>query len=59
MKSIGLAKDKNCAAKICYTKQTKCEYYDFKSQSTKEDRLLCSDKKCQEIKRPLIPKSDM
>ena len=58
MKSIGLAKDKNCPSKICYTKQKKCEYDDFKSQSTKEDRLLCSDKKCQEIKRPGKPKSD-
>ena len=40
-------------------KDKKYEYGDFKSQSTKVDKLLCSDKNCQEIKRPRKPKSVM
>ena len=40
-------------------KDKKYEYDDFKSQSTNEDKLLCSDKNCQEIKRPRKPKSIM
>ena len=36
-------------------KDKKYEYNDFKSQCTKEDKLLCYDKNCQEIKRSRKP----
>ena len=42
-KLVGSASDKNCQATICYKKQRKSEYDDFKSQSS-----MCSGKHCQE-----------
>ena len=47
-------KDKNCQAKICYTKQKKCENIDPKSHVSRN-----SYKNCQEIKKPRKPRSDM
>ena len=38
-----VSKDKNCQATICDKKQKKCDYDEFKSQSSR-----CSDKNCQE-----------
>ena len=38
-----VGKDKNCQAKICYTKQKKCEYNDSKGHIQRN-----SDKNCQE-----------
>ena len=40
-------------------KEKKYEYDEFRSQSTKEDKLLYYDKKCQETKRSKKPKSVM
>ena len=40
-------------------KEKKYEYDDFKSQSTREDKLFCSVKNCQEIKGPRKPKNVM
>ena len=51
-KSIGL--NKNCKATVSSKKQRKCEYDDFQSQSAK-----CSDKNCQENKRPKKSRSHM
>ena len=45
--------------KLQKLKEDDKSYQSRKNVKSKDDRLLCSDKNCQEIKRPRKPRSNM